>query len=238
MCVEGTLILIDTSCPSLARCGRGLQESTQARNSRRHTIQECGSWLCLAARSYTARVAAAAALAAAAPATAEAASAAAGVTVACSSSGVAAGGATAGTTGRRLHTTRARADSAAAQLLATTRPRWLARGEVGRAVHRPAGAVTRYIRRSRCLHSRLCITIVRLMEASVQALHEASEALKCNIQHKPTSADIRLLLEVNVTIAELALKQREHARDERTRSQAPLSSGAPGGAQRDTDTRS
>ena len=64
--------------------------------------------------------------------------------MACSSSGVAAGGATAGTTGRRLHTARARADSAAAQLLATTRPRWLAGGEVGRAVHRPAGAVTRY----------------------------------------------------------------------------------------------
>ena len=161
-----------------------------------------------------------------------------GLPVACSSSGVAAGGATAGTTGRRLHTARARADSAAAQLLATTRPRWLARGVVGCAVHRPAGAVTRYIRRSRCLHSRLCSTIVRLMEASVQALHEASEALKCNIRHMPTSADIRLLLEVNVTIAELALKQREHARDERTRSQAPRSSGAPGGAQRDTDTRS
>ena len=80
MCVEGTLILIDTSCPSLARCGRGLQESTQAHNARRHTIQECGSWLWLAARTYTARVAAAAALGGAAPATAEAASAAAGVT--------------------------------------------------------------------------------------------------------------------------------------------------------------
>ena len=73
------------------------------------------------------------------------------------------------------------------------------------------------------------------MEAAcVQALHEASEALKCNIRRKPNSADIRLLLKVNMTIAELALKQREHARDERTRNQAPLSSGAPGGARRDT----
>ena len=74
-----------------------------------------------------------------------------------------------------------------------------------------------------------------VMEAAcVQALHEASEALKCNIRRKPNSADIRLLLKVNMTIAELALKQREHARDERTRNQAPLSSGAPGGARRDT----
>ena len=73
------------------------------------------------------------------------------------------------------------------------------------------------------------------MEAAcVQTLHEASEALKCNIRRKPTSADIRLLLKVNVTIAELALRQRERAQDEQTRSKAPLSSGAPGGDRRDT----
>ena len=73
------------------------------------------------------------------------------------------------------------------------------------------------------------------MEAAcVQALHEASEALKCNIRRKPNSEDIRLLLKVNVTIAELAMKQREHARDEQTRRQAPPSSGAPGDARRDT----
>ena len=74
-----------------------------------------------------------------------------------------------------------------------------------------------------------------VMEAAcIQTLHEASEALKCNIRRKPNSADIRLLLKVNVTIAELAMKRREHARDEQTRSQAPPSSGAPGDARRNT----
>ena len=74
-----------------------------------------------------------------------------------------------------------------------------------------------------------------VMEAAcVQALHEASEALKCNIRRKPTSADIRLLLKVNVTIAELAMKQLEDGRAKQIRRQAPLSSGAPGDARRDT----
>ena len=88
-----------------------------------------------------------------------------------------------------------------------------------------------YIPQQCCLHSKLCSAIVRLMEASVQALHEASKVLRHN-RRKATraSADIRLLLKVNVTIAELTLKQREYSRDERKRSQAPLSSGAPGEA--------
>ena len=63
--------------------------------------------------------------------------------------------------------------------------------------------------------------------------HAVRSAARCT-DRQVLSRAIRLLLKVNVTIAELALKRREHARDERTRSQAPFSSGAPGDARRDT----
>ena len=48
--------------------------------------------------------------------------------------------------------------------------------------------------------------------ASIQALHEASQALIHNIQRQMTAEDIRLLLEVNQALAHLVTKQQESKR--------------------------
>ena len=51
------------------------------------------------------------------------------------------------------------------------------------------------------------------LEASVQALREASEALMHNIRRKPTGEDVRLLLKVNLVVAELVTKQHDVDRE-------------------------